>query len=89
MAENHTKYDASQAAIILLKDYRERRQEFHAFDDYDAVMTHMRENAAEKIEKLDEPLKTIASSLFSAADKEFFLFQVYEWKIDYRRHTQP
>lgn len=83
MADNLLDYNATEAATILLKDYRERRQEFHVFDDYDQAMTQMREIAKAKIEKLDEPLKTVASRLFYAMDKGFFLFQVCEWKLDY------
>jgi len=83
MADNQPDYNAAEAATILLKDYRERRQPFHGLDDYDKAMTHMRNTASAKIEKLDEPLKTIATRLFSTTDKGFFLFQVCEWKLDY------
>lgn len=83
MADNQTDYNAAEAATILLRDYRERRQAFHAFDDYDKAMSNMRHTASAKIDKLDEPLKTIATKLFSITDKGFFLFQVCEWKLDY------
>lgn len=76
-------YNAAEAAIVLLTDYRERQQDFHAFDDYDKAMQQMRESASKKVDALEEPLKSIASRLFSITDKGFFLFQVCEWKIDY------
>jgi|GEM_PF-1173971 len=83
MTDNQTDYNATEAVAILLRDYRERRQAFHAFDDYDKAMSDMRQTASTKIDRLDEPLKTIASRLFSITDKGFFLFQVCEWKLDY------
>lgn len=83
MTESHTNYNATEAAIVLLNDYRQRRQEFHAFDDYDQAMKQMRKSASGKIEALKEPLKSIASRLFSITDKGFFLFQVCELKLDY------
>jgi hypothetical protein len=83
MADNQSNYNAAEAATILLKDYRGRRRAFRAFDDYDKAMAHMRNNASARIEKLDEPLKTIATRLFSITDKGFFLFQICEWKLDY------
>lgn len=83
MADNQPDYNVAEAATILLKEYRERRQAFQVFDDYDKAMSHMRNTALAKIEKLDEPLKTIATRLFSATDKSFFLFQVCECKLDY------
>jgi hypothetical protein len=83
MADSCTDFNAAQAAIILLNDYRQRRQEFRVYDDYDQTMKQMRDSASEKIEALEEPLKSIASRLFSIADQGFFLFQVCEWKIDY------
>lgn len=83
MADNQPDYNAAEAATILLKDFRERRQAFHALDDYDKAMTRMRNTASVKIEKLDEPLKTIATRLFSTTEKGFFLCQVCEWKLDY------
>jgi rRNA-processing protein FCF1 len=81
--DNQPEYNAAEAAKILLKDYRERRQAFHAFDNYDEVMMNMRKDVAAKIEKLNEPLKKISTRLFSIADKGFFLCQVCEWKLDY------
>jgi hypothetical protein len=83
MADSCTDFNATQAAIILLNDYRQRRQKFRVYDDYDQTMKQMRDSASENIEALEEPLKTIASRLFSIADQGFFLFQVCEWKIDY------
>jgi hypothetical protein len=83
MADSSTGFNASQAAIILLNDYRQRRHEFRVYDDYDQAMKQMRESASGKIEALGEPLKSIASRLFSIADQGFFLFQVCEWKIDF------
>lgn len=83
MGENGSHYNATESATILLKAYRERRQGFHSFDDYDQRMAHMRSSATAKIAKLDEPLKTIASRLFNVTDKGFFLLEVCEWKLDY------
>jgi hypothetical protein len=83
MSELHINNNATDAATILLNDYRQRRQAFHAFDDYDQMMKQMRESAFEKISTLNEPLHSIASRLFLIADKGFFLFGVCEWKIDY------
>ena len=83
MTDPHTDYNATEAAIILLNDFRERRQAFHAFDDYDRAMTQMRENASGKIASLQEPIKLIASRLFAITDKGFFLLQACECKIDY------
>jgi len=83
MEDSCTGFNAAQAAIIVLNDYRQRRQEFRAYDDYDQAMKQMRESSSGKIEALEEPLKSIASRLFSIADQGFFLFQVCEWKIDY------
>jgi len=83
MAGNQPHYNAAEAATFLLKEYRKQQQAFHAFDDYDKVMAHMRSTASAKIEKLDEPLKTIATRLLSITDKGFFLFHVCGWKLDY------
>jgi hypothetical protein len=83
MADSCTDFNAAQDAIIVLNDYRQRRQEFRVYDDYDQTMKQMRESASAKIEALEEPLKSIASRIFSIADQGFFLFQVCEWKIDY------
>lgn len=83
MANDQLGYNATEAATILLKDYRKRRQEFHVFDDYDKAMMKTRDTAKAKIAKLDEPLKTVASRLCSALDKGFFLVHVCEWKLDY------
>ena len=83
MADSCTDFNAAQNAIILLNDYRKRRQEFRVYDDYDQTMKEMREGASAKIEALEEPLKSIASRLFSIADQGFFLYQVCGWKIDY------
>jgi hypothetical protein len=52
MTDSRTDFNAAQAAIILLNDYRQRRQGFHVFDDYDQTMKQMREGASEKIEAL-------------------------------------
>lgn len=83
MTEAHINYNATEAAIALLRDFRARRLLFHAFDQYDEAMKQMRTSASEKIETLDDPLKSIASRLFSITDKGFYLFQVCEWKLDY------
>lgn len=83
MTDAHTNYDATEAAIILLKDFRKRRKKFHVFNDYDRVMNQMRTSASGKIATLEEPIRSIASRLFSIADKGFFLLQVCNWKIDY------
>ncbi|SDO86800.1 hypothetical protein SAMN04487957_1145 [Halomonas shengliensis] len=83
MGDSNVNFNAAENAILLLKDFRERRAAFQAFDEYDKAMSQMRTNATEKIDKLEEPLKSIAFRLFSIADKGFFLFQVCEWKIDY------
>lgn len=83
MPDSCAEYNAAQAAIILLNDFRQRRRDFHVFDEYDQTMKQMRENASEKIEGLNQPLKSIASRLFSIADQGLFLFQVCGWKLDY------
>ena len=76
-------YNATEAATILLNAYRERRESFHALNDYDKAMAHMRHSVGAKIATLGEPLKGIAAKLFDVTDKGFFLFQVCEWKLDY------
>jgi len=76
---NISGYNATDAATILLKDYRERQQDFHVFDDYN----RLRNNAQENIGILDEPLKTIAIRLYDITNNGFFLIQVCGWKIDY------
>ena len=76
-------YDAAESATLLLRAYRERRQGFHLFDDYDKTMARVRASASARIATLDDPLKAIASRLFDVADKGFFLLQVCEWKLDY------
>lgn len=83
MSANEHQYNAAEAATILLKNYKERRQVFHAFNNYDKSMDTMRSSAGSKIAKLEEPLKRIASRLFDVMDKGFFLFRVCEWKLDY------
>jgi len=77
--ENNT----ADEVIRLLKDYRERREKFRISDEYDEAMAGMRGSARSKIEKLDEPLKKIASRLFDIIDRGFFLYQVCDWKLDY------
>lgn len=83
MTDSHDNFNATEAASVLLRDFRERRLAFHAFDEYDNAMAQMRTSASGKIDELQEPLKSIASRLFSITDKGFFLFQVCEWKLDY------
>jgi len=83
MPDNQIDYNATEAATILLKDYRERRHAFHVFDDYDSAMSNMRLNASARLHELSEPLKTVAARLLSINEKAFFLFQVCEWKLDY------
>lgn len=77
----------AEAAARMLRDYRERRQEFHAFDSYDEVMDKTRQRLVAKCQKLEEPLKTVASRLCSIADRGLFLQLVCEWKIDYVAET--
>ena len=76
-------YNASEATTTLLKSYRARRENFHAFNDYDRAMAHMRHSVGTNIAILGEPLKGIAEKLFDVTDKGYFLFQVCEWKLDY------
>jgi hypothetical protein len=83
MTDNQTDHTAAEGAAILLRDYRERRKAFHALDDYDKAMSDMRRTASAKIDKLGEPLKTVAARLFSVTDRGFLLFQVCGWKLDY------
>jgi len=75
---------ASPATLIgLLREFRADRDKFHVFDDYDASMARMRTTVSEQIEKLRDPLKSVASRLFMVTDRGFFLLHVAEWKIDY------
>ena len=76
-------YTATEALLILLDDFRNRRKAFAAIIDYDESMQQMRENYRQKIDKIAAPLKKIAQELFEIADQSFFLLQVIEWKIDY------
>lgn len=76
-------YTATEAALLLLNDYRQRQQQNASFNNYDKAMAGMRRNTGRKIDTLGEPLKTVASRLFEIADSGFFLIQVYLWKIDY------
>lgn len=77
------KHNESEVAMALLKDFRSRQLQQQLFNDYDATMKRMREKIAGETENLDEPMKSIATRLFSVADQGFFLYAVYHWKIDY------
>ena len=83
MKINEPNHTATEALKMLLEDYRQRREAFSVYSDYDAIMHKMRSSYGAKINTLDEPLKSIAQQLFDVADQGFFLFQVIEWKIDY------
>ncbi len=82
MTESKKEFNATDAAIRLLNDYRRKQQRFDVFSEYDAAMEHMRETASASIGHLKEPLKSVASRLFQVTDKGFFLFHVCFWKID-------
>jgi hypothetical protein len=75
--------NATQDALLLLNDFRKRRNNFLGFNDYDRAMNQLRATVSVESAKLREPLRTIASRLFSVADGVFFLFHVCAWKIDY------
>jgi hypothetical protein len=82
MSSEQRPEDPTAGVIKLLQQYRERREEFHRFDEYDAVMDTLRATTAAKIDKINEPLKSVATRLFTVTDKGFFLLAVCEWKID-------
>jgi hypothetical protein len=78
-----TNDQASESLVRMLRDYRERQQEFHIFDSYDEALSRTRERLAEKRSKIVEPLNTIATRLFSIVDRSFFLLHVCQWKMDF------
>lgn len=83
MTSKNEKYNESEVATVLLKDFRSRQQQLQPYNDYDATMKRTREQIAGKTENLEEPMKSIATRLFSVADQGLFLYEVYLWKIDY------
>lgn len=83
MEDDTPEYTDTKALLLLLNDFRERRESFSVFSDYDKSMVGIRETYRPRIESLDSPLKPIAKELFEIADQSFFLLQVVEWKIDY------
>lgn len=74
---------ATEALVLLLNDFRERKKKFTAICDYDGSMKQMREKFNQQIETISNPLREVAKKLFEIADQSFFLIQVVEWKIDY------
>lgn len=83
MSTPEKQYSATEAATLLLIEYREHRQTFRVFDDFENAMTQMRESAERGLCDLDEPLKTVAERLLKICNDGFFLVQVCEWKISY------
>ena len=82
MSDPAQQQDPRAGTVSLLQEYGQRRKEFHAFDEYDTVMSRLRANTAGKIDTLADPLKSITARLFSLTDKGFFLLEVCEWKIN-------
>jgi len=83
MTENQTQYSASEAAILLLKEYRDKRDRFRVFDNFDHAMSAMQQSVELGLAGTAEPLKTIAQRLYKISVDGFFMVQVCEYKISY------
>ena len=83
MSAPEKQYTAAEAATLLLRDYREHREKFRVFDDFEKTMAPMRESAEKGLCNAGEPLKTVAERLLKICNDGFFLIQVGEWKINY------
>lgn len=79
---NH-EFTASEGLELLLNDFRSKRTKLNFLRNYDEATEESRKNTTHKIEQLNEPVKSIASSLFKIQDEAFFLIQVILWKVDY------
>ena len=83
MTDKQSEYSASEAAILLLNDYREKRHGFRVFDNFDHAMSAMRKSVNHGLAGTPEPLNSIAQRLFKISTDGFFLVQVCDWKIAY------
>ena len=83
MSVETTQYTAPEAAMLLLREYREHRNQFRFLDDFDQAMSRMDDSVSKGLQLTREPLRTIAQRLFNVSKNGFFLIQVCEWKINY------
>jgi hypothetical protein len=72
-----------ESAAILLREFREHREQFHVLYDFDDAMSGMRQSVEERLGIVSGPLKTVAERLFKISRDGFFLIQVCELKISY------
>ena len=83
MSENLTAIATTEALTRILREFREERNQFKVFEDFDLAISGMQESVDRDLATTPEPLRTIASRLFRIARDECFLIQVCEWKIHY------
>jgi hypothetical protein len=83
MNDSQKALDAPETAASLLREYRERRERFRIFDDFESAISKMSESVERGNETTAEPLKTLGNRLFRICVDAFFLIQVCEWKINY------
>ena len=83
MNEPQKPYSPSEAATLLLREYREHRENFRIFDDFDKAMSGMRTSVDEGLGTVAEPLRTVADRLFKISRNGFFLTQLCGLKIGY------
>src|SRR6266540_3237423 len=83
MKESGIGRNATDTAASLLREYKEHREKFRIFDDFEQATSKLRESVERGIETTPEPLKTVTNRVFRICLDGFFLIQVCEWKINY------
>jgi hypothetical protein len=78
-----THFSASEAATLLLREFRDHRERFCIFDDFDKAMSEMRTMVDGRLGTVGEPLRTVAERIFKICRDGFFLIRVGELKISY------
>jgi len=73
MSVETTQYTAPEAAMLLLREYREHRNQFRFLDDFDQAMSRMDDSVSKGLQLTREPLRTIAQRLFNVSKNGFFL----------------
>lgn len=73
----------SATTIRLLLAFREQREAFSVFNDFDTVMQNQTATVESKADSFPESLKRITLRLHQICRNGFFVIQVCEWKIDY------